>query len=456
MSKALSLMAIFFMFARVFADGVVGDTPGSALIWAITATVLLFIINGLLHLGETAVSNLRTSRVKDLDNEKLRRLSAEGQQFFAATQVSIQLCRVGLFTIAAVVFPIAIAQRSGLAEPSFGWLLGVALLSSLVVGLINLTFFELLFRVIGRRDPEGWASRLFGFLTVCRVLAAPFVWIVGLFSIVFTKRFGVGPLFSPPVVTEEDLREMVEATGASGELIEDEKEMIHSIIEFTDTVAREVMTPRTDIDAVEITATARDVAVLIEETGHTRIPIYHGTIDRVVGIVHAKDLLKTLMNGNGSDLTRLMRPALFIPESKDLHQLLAEFRTGRTQMAIVQDEFGGTAGLVTIEDVVEEIVGEIVDEYDVEEPEVMEIGPHQWSIDGKMNLDDVNDEIDSEFESEEFDTIGGYVFGLFGKQPSDGDRIEEGHWELEVAETDGRRILRVKVRKKQAAEETVS
>jgi CBS domain containing-hemolysin-like protein len=203
------------------------------------------------------------------------------------------------------------------------------------------------------------------------------------------------------------------------------------------------MTPRTDIDGCDIESSAQDVAKMIDETGHTRIPIYQGSIDRIVGVIHAKDLLKTLMMGNGSDIRELMRAPLFIPESKDLHGLLQEFRKERSLMAIVQDEFGGTAGLVTMEDLVEEIVGQIVDEYDVEEPEVQPIEEGRWLIDGRMHLDDVNDEIGADFESEEFDTLGGYVFGLCGRQPEEGDEVEDDDWSLRVAATDGRRVVRV-------------
>ncbi len=421
--------------------------------YAIALIVFLMAINALLHAGESALFNLRANRIRDLQEIKdprakvLQRLNDNSNAYFATCQVGFQLCRVGIYAIAAIL---AVNFSRTLAEVNDYDLTSFMLLTIAFVffaAFINLAFAELPFRGIARKNPDWWAAKLASFLEAARIILLPLVATVGFLSSILTRRFGVGPLFSPPAVTEEDLRELVDATGASGELIEDEKEMIHSIIEFTDTVAREVMTPRTEIDAAEITSNAQEVAHLIGETGHTRIPIYEENIDRIVGIVHAKDLLKTLVEGNGNDIRKIMRPALFIPESKDLHQLLTEFRRMRTLMAIVQDEFGGTAGLVTIEDLVEEIVGEIVDEYDVEEPEVQCLDANSWLLDGRMNLDDVNDEIGSAFESDEFDTLGGYVFGLFGKQPAQGESVDVGDWHLEVAETDGRRVVRVLARR---------
>src|SRR5581483_4718858 len=166
-----------------------------------------------------------------------------------------------------------------------------------------------------------------------------------------------------------------------------------------------------------------------------------------VGIVHAKDLLQAIVEGNGCKISDIARPPYFIPESKSLHELLTEFRRGRTQMAIVQDEYGGTSGLVTIEDVVEEIVGDIVDEYDTEEQPVVRLDDGSWLIQGKLHLWDVNEAIGSHFESEEFDTIGGLLFGMFGRQPEIGDVIDSNGWTLKVVETDGRRVLRINARR---------
>ena len=430
---------------------IVSDTMA---LWSVLIILALFAFNALLNLGEAALSGLRMNRVREMIDERdkrglrLAKLSDAHASYYATCRVGEHICRAGIYTLAALASP-WITERLAPKGYGFGWVAGVAVVCVFFVAVFNLAFIETPFSGIARKNAESWAARLSPMLTVFRILLAPAVWIVSTLSALLTTRLNIGSLFSVPIVTEEDLREMVEASGASGELIEDEREMIHSIIEFTDTVAREVMTPRTDIDACEITGSAQDVARMIDESGHTRIPIYQGSLDRIVGIVHAKDLLKTLLHGNGKDLRSIMRPALFVPEGKDLHGLLQQFRKERSLMAIVQDEFGGTAGLVTMEDVVEEIVGQIVDEYDDEEPEIQALEERGWLIDGRMHLDDVNDEIGSDFDSEEFDTLGGYVFGLFGRQPNEGDTVDDEEWHLEVAATDGRRILRVRAERRE-------
>ncbi|RMG22532.1 MAG: HlyC/CorC family transporter, partial [Armatimonadetes bacterium] len=303
-----------------------------------------------------------------------------------------------------------------------------------------------------RKNADAWAYRLRRFLDVARALFAPFVFLAERVGGFLATKLQTEPLFTAPVLTEEDLMELVENSDPASGLVEDEREMIHSIIEFGDTVAREVMTPRTDVYAVEVNATLQEVAKLIRDSGHTRIPVYRDTIDNIVGIVHAKDVLAALAEGNGSTLSDLIRPAYFIPESKSLQQLLSEFRSGKTQMAIVQDEFGGTAGVVTIEDLVEEIVGEIVDEYDEEETDIVQLSDGKWSVNGRMNLDDLGNALDVPFHSEEYDTVGGFVFGLFGRQPKQGESVVHENFRLTVQETDGRRVRRILIERLQDAQ----
>ena len=259
-----------------------------------------------------------------------------------------------------------------------------------------------------------------------------------------TTRFGAQASFAIANQTEEEIKTLVESAQESGEMLVDEKEMLHSVFEFTDTVAREVMTPRVDVDAVSIHTTPEEAVRLIRESGHSRIPIFEETDDQILGIIHAKDLLMALEQSRQVELRALMRPALFVPENKNLHRLLSEMRSNRAQMAVVQDEFGGTAGIVTIEDIVEELVGDIMDEYDVEEEEIASV-PGGYIVDGKTHIDDVNDAIGCSLESAVFDTIGGYVFGLFGRQPTPTEHIDSDGYRFTVEDTDGRRIRRLRL-----------
>ncbi len=242
----------------------------------------------------------------------------------------------------------------------------------------------------------------------------------------------------------EEIRSLVDSATEKGEMESDETELIHSALEFSDTVAREIMTPRTDMDAVPLDINPFDLVEVIEQSGHSRIPIYEGSDDEIVGIVHAKDLFLAMLRGKPVNISSLMRPPLYVTENKSIDELLAEMRLSKSQLAVIKDEFGGTSGIVTIEDIIEELVGEIQDEHDDEEPEVSET-QEGYFVDGRTHLDDVNEEIGSQFESEDFDTIGGYVFGLFGRQPKHGEWLEHAGFQFNIVETDGKRISRIRI-----------
>lgn len=241
-----------------------------------------------------------------------------------------------------------------------------------------------------------------------------------------------------PAPTAEEI-----ADGAVN-LDDEQEELLESVREFRETIAREVMTPRTEVDSVPITAPLEDVVRVVVESGHSRLPVYEQSDDSILGIVHAKDVLRAMHEGQGASLRDLLRPVLAVPESVGLQDLLREMRSQKTQIALVQDERGGTAGVVTVEDILEELVGEIRDEYDTDEEE-QPIQRHGegWIVDGRLNLDDLNEEIGTQFESDEFDTLGGYVFGLFGRQPAESDWVIEGDFKFSVEETDGKRIVKV-------------
>ena len=265
---------------------------------------------------------------------------------------------------------------------------------------------------------------------------------------------GIANLFARPAggsaslrqsnLMEEEIRSLVDSAGETGEMESDETELIHSVLEFSDTVAREIMTPRTDLDAVPLDINPYDLVELIQESGHSRIPIFEGSDDDIVGIVHAKDLFLAMLRGKPVNISSLMRPPLYVTENKSIDDLLAEMRHSKSQMAVIKDEYGGTSGIVTIEDIIEELVGEIQDEHDDEHPEFSE-SLEGFLVDGKTHLDDVNDEIGSNFESEDFDTIGGFVFGLCGRQPKHGEWLEHDGYQLNIVETDGKRIIKIRI-----------
>jgi magnesium and cobalt exporter, CNNM family len=247
-----------------------------------------------------------------------------------------------------------------------------------------------------------------------------------------------------PYITEQELKASAEVASSEGEIEEEEKELIHSIFEFGDTIAREVMVPRPDIVACEDTCTLRDVQTLMLEHGYSRIPVFHEDLDDVVGVVFAKDVLKALHQGRmDMPLSDIVRPAHFVPESKKASDLLKEMQKEKYHQALVTDEYGSVTGIVSLEDLLEELVGEIADEYDVEEPEMVEVGDGVYRVSGKTSIDDVNEMLDTELPDEEWDTVGGLVLDIFGKIPVNGDEQEFQGLKFRAAEVQGRRVATV-------------
>jgi CBS domain containing-hemolysin-like protein len=247
-----------------------------------------------------------------------------------------------------------------------------------------------------------------------------------------------------PYITEQELRASAEVASSEGEIEEEEKELIHSIFEFGDTIAREVMVPRPDVVACEDTCTLRDVETLMLEHGYSRIPVFHEDLDDVVGVVFAKDVLKALHQGRmDMPLSDIVRPAHFVPESKKASDLLKEMQKEKFHQALVTDEYGSVTGIVSLEDLLEELVGEIADEYDVEEPEMVQVGDGVYRVSGKTSIDDVNEMLDTELPDEEWDTVGGLVLDIFGKIPSAGDEKDFQGLKFRAAEVQGRRVATV-------------
>ena len=234
----------------------------------------------------------------------------------------------------------------------------------------------------------------------------------------------------------------------AAEADERERRMIRAVLHLEDITAREVMVPRVDIVATEATTPLAAVSDRMSEGGHSRIPIYEETIDKIVGIVHARDFLKYLDPGSASatlTLRDIARPAVFIPESKPLDELLLEFQERHVTIAVVVDEYGGTEGLITMEDLVEEIVGEIEDEFELEEPTVLRVSEHEVILDARLSLDEVNELLQTSLEGDGFDTLGGLLYSRFEKIPASGDELTLDGLRLQVLSTAGRRIRKVRI-----------
>jgi putative hemolysin len=263
---------------------------------------------------------------------------------------------------------------------------------------------------------------------------------------------GPGPqgMSCTAVVTEEDIKAMINLGEEGGSLKEEEKELLHKVFEFGDTLTSEAMRPRTEIVSIPANATIQAVYDLVSEFGYSRYPVIENTIDTVIGILYIKDILVAMSGGDlirEDGIGRFVRPAYFIPENKRVSDLLSEMQRQRFQIAIVIDEYGGTAGLVTLEDLIEEIVGSIHDELETAEKDVEIVDEKNFVVSGQSPLDEVNELLDANLQSSDFNTLGGFVFGLFGRMPKVGEQLKYRNLKLEVLELEGRKIDKVKITK---------
>jgi putative hemolysin len=329
--------------------------------------------------------------------------------------------------------------------------------STVVMTIVILLLGEILPKTVAVSSGDRTALRLAPFLDlttrVLSPLTAAFLWMTN----ALVRVFGGQP-HAGPYVTEEDIKTLVNVGVEQNVLEEQERELIHSIIEFGDTIVREVMTPRTDMVTVSVTSSPRRALDLVIAEGYSKLPVYDETVDNIIGVVHDRELLIALSNGTlaTTSLRALMRPVTHVPENKRVAELLREMQRGKYSLAIVLDEYGGTAGLVTMEDLLEEIVGEIRDEHDEgEEEPIVKIDEHESVVEAGTNIEDVNAALGIELPHEEFETIGGFTVGLFGRLPREGEEIEAApDVRLRVDRTRGRRILTVRVLTDTQAEPT--
>lgn len=236
-------------------------------------------------------------------------------------------------------------------------------------------------------------------------------------------------------------------------LIEEKQDMIKGIEDLSETSVKEVMIPRIDVDFISIDTPEDELLEKIAESGHSRFPVYSESIDNVVGVLYVKDLIKTFSKKEAVDLSKIIRKAYFVPESKRIDGLLREFKRRHLHIAMAVDEYGGISGVVCMEDIIEEIVGDIQDEFDNEREDIVSLGEKIWLCDARVNLEDLNETIESDFPTDDFDTLGGFVFDLFGRIPVKYEKINWNNWSFIVQDMEGHRINLIKVLKKDTVDE---
>jgi putative hemolysin len=433
--------------------------------------LVLIVLNAFFSASEIAVISVPKLRLKQLIDsgnktaQVLFNLADDSSRFLATIQIGVTL--MGFLASATA----AVSLSQGLANFLLTLPLGLSasaaqsiavITITIVLSFITLVLGELVPKSIGLAHSERIALFVARPIDFIAHLLSPIVRFLVWTTNLIAKPLGGQPRRGMPIVTEEEIKTLVDAGEEGGVIEEDEKEMIYSIFEYGDTVAREVMVPRMDVLAIEDDTPLLEAMDAVIKHNHSRVPVYHDSIDNIIGILYAKDLLKVLhergrAGANEIRVVDLLRPAAFTPESKKVSELFEDMQKRRNHMAIVIDEYGGTAGVVTIEDILEEIVGEIRDEYDqAEELEIQPGGDHDWIIDARANLGDVNDALHVHLPVDDADTLGGFIYTMLGKVPLPGDEVRYENTLLKVINVAGRRIgkVRVQVLANEPVEET--
>lgn len=402
--------------------------------------LVLLVTAGFFAAAETALTRMNRIKAMTLREEDRRgsdallRLVEHPERFLNPVLFLVLVCHLVAATLVGVV-----------AAHLFGvW--GVAAATAFEVVII-FVFAEAAPKTWAVQHTEGASLRVAP-VVLAVVRFPPLQWLAnGLIVVSKLITPGTG-MREGPYVSEEELLALADVAVDEDVIENEERRLIHSIIDFGDTVAREVMKPRTDMVAVEARASVADVLEVAFAAGYSRIPVYENGIDDLIGIVYTKDLMKAEREGHGQDDIRdLARPAYFVPETKRVSLLMREMQKTHTHMAIVVDEYGGTAGLATLEDLLEELVGDIVDEYDVEEPPVEQLAGGQFRVTASLPIDEVSELLGVELPEGDWDTVGGFLFSLLGHMPTEGESVRyDGHL-LTAEKVEGRRIARVLIDK---------
>jgi putative hemolysin len=417
--------------------------------WALLAGVIAsLVIAAGSAAAETALTSVSRIRIRNLAEEgdrraqRIRQALERPDRFLSTILVVSNISVIAASTLATII---AVDLDFSFAE----------VISTILLSLIVLIFCEITPKTWAVQNPERAARMLIGPLEMVSAVLRPIV--VGLTALTsgMLRLLGVETRRHGPFMTEDELRLMVEVGEEEGVLEEEERAMIHNVFDLADTSVREVMAPRIDMVTVEADDTIERATQLVTQGGFSRIPVFDDSINDIIGVLYAKDLLRVIAGGQRPDSVRglPLRSAYFVPESKRLDDLLHEMQKQRVHMAIVVDEYGAVAGLVTIEDVVEEIFGDIKDEYDREESIFERVSETEFLVDAKISVDELNELIDAHLPAEDYDTLGGFVYTELDKIPTVGDVVKHDDLTITVLASKGRRVTKVKIVRERPGDE---
>ncbi|HJG31556.1 MAG TPA: hemolysin family protein [Collinsella ihuae] len=419
---------------------------------SIIATLLLTLLNGYFSMSEMALTTAKRASLEHDAEEGDRRaakaleLSTDSTDFLATIQVAITL--VGFFS--------ATVSSNTLSDPLATWLESFGLspltaiapvispiIITLIVSYLSIVIGELVPKRIGLADAEGMAKSVAGPISTFRNLAKPLVWLTQASANGLSKLLGIKSADDRQNVSEEEIKYMISEQDT---LLDEEKRIIHEVFDLGDAVAREVMVPRVDVTMCEEDDNIMSVLTVMRETGFSRIPIYREDQDCIVGIAHIKDLIRPALEGlSDSPVSDYVRDATFVPDTKDILPLLSEMQTAHEQMVVVVDEYGGTAGVITIEDIVEEFVGEIEDEFDPDNKYLTRLSRREWLVDGRFSCDDAAELGWPIEESDDYETLAGWILDLCDSVPDIGAVFEQDGYKFKVQSMRGQRISLIRV-----------
>ena len=418
----------------------------------------LMLVNAFFSMSEIAVISLSVTKMERMAADGNRRaknvlkLTKNSSRFLSMIQIAVTIAGFLASALAASKFSEPLLRRLEkiVPEHAHGILGGiVTVLITLLISYVTLVLAELVPKNLAMKYPERISLRIAGTLNLCAVLLRPLVWVVSASANGVMRLIGIDPGANEEAVTEEDIRMLVDAGGEKGVIQEDQQEMIHNIFEFDDIDVGDIMTHRTEIIGVEVDEPLERVVEASMKEGCSRIPIFQDDLDTIVGIVYIKDLLKYIGASLPVEtcLRDVMREACFVPETKRCGELFKEMTERHIQIAIVVDEYGGTAGLVTLEDALESIVGSIQDEYDDEEDEISKIDESTFLLEGITDIEEVSELTRVQLPEGEYDTVAGFVISQLGFLPKEHDHpvVEYEHLRFTVEEVEDKRISAIKV-----------
>lgn len=408
--------------------------PGSSLMFIVLVGLLM--MSAFFSASETALTSLSKIRIKNMIEEKIKnaelieKLVSNPNKLLSAILVGNNLVNIAATSLLTSL-TLAYAPKNGVA------------IATAITTVAVLIFGEITPKTFAAQNSEKVSLAVVKIINAIIFILTPAIWVLNIITGFMLKLLGVKKTGITTTITEAELKTMVNVSHEEGIIEIDERRMINNVFDFDNSKAKDVMTPRTDMIAVEDTATYDEIVALFKEERFSRLPVYHESIDDIIGILHLKDIV--FIDESTFSVEKYMREPYFTYESKIISELFSEMRTKRIPVAIILDEYGGTSGLVTLEDMIEEIVGDISDEYDEEDDDITVVKEDEYIVDGSTRLEDLNEMIGTNLESEDFDTIGGYVIGVIGRFPDEGEEVETDGIKIKVEKSDKNRIDELRI-----------